>query len=40
MSALEVRGISKAYGGVQAVRNVSFTLEPGELVALIGQAFL
>ena len=36
MSALAVRGISKAYGGVQAVRNVSFTLEPGELVALIG----
>jgi branched-chain amino acid transport system ATP-binding protein len=36
MSALEVRGISKAYGGVQAVRNVSFTLDAGELVALIG----
>jgi len=36
MNALEVRGISKAYGGVQAVRNVSFTLDPGELVALIG----
>jgi branched-chain amino acid transport system ATP-binding protein len=36
MRALEVRGISKAYGGVQAVRNVSFTLDPGELVALIG----
>jgi branched-chain amino acid transport system ATP-binding protein len=36
VSALDVRGISKAYGGVQAVRNVSFTLDPGELVALIG----
>ena len=36
MSALEVTGLSKAYGGVQAVRNVSFTLEPGEVVALIG----
>jgi branched-chain amino acid transport system ATP-binding protein len=36
MSALSVRGISKAYGGVQAVRGVSFTVEPGELVALIG----
>jgi branched-chain amino acid transport system ATP-binding protein len=36
MKALEVRGISKAYGGVQALRNVSFTLDPGELVALIG----
>jgi branched-chain amino acid transport system ATP-binding protein len=36
MSALEVRGLSKAYGGVQAVRNVSLTLEPSEVVALIG----
>jgi branched-chain amino acid transport system ATP-binding protein len=36
MSALSVREISKAYGGVQAVRGVSFTVEPGELVALIG----
>jgi branched-chain amino acid transport system ATP-binding protein len=36
MSALEVRGLSKAYGGVQAVKNVSFMLEPGEVVALIG----
>ena len=36
MSALAVRGISKAYGGVHAVRNVSFSVAPGELVALIG----
>ena len=36
MSALEVRHLSKAYGGVQAVRDVSFTVEPGELVAMIG----
>jgi len=36
MSALEVRGLSKAYGGVQAVKNVSFALEPSEVVALIG----
>ena len=36
MSALEVRGLSKAYGGVQAVRDVTFTLEPSEVVALIG----
>ena len=36
MSALEVSGLSKAYGGVQAVRNVSFTVEPSEVVALIG----
>ena len=36
MSALRVRNISKAYGGVQAVRDVSFIVEPGELVAMIG----
>jgi branched-chain amino acid transport system ATP-binding protein len=34
--ALSVQGISKAYGGVQAVRDVSFTVAPGELVAIIG----
>jgi branched-chain amino acid transport system ATP-binding protein len=36
VSALSVRGITKAYGGVQAVRDVSFDVAPGELVALIG----
>ena len=36
MSALEVRGLSKAYGGVQAVRDVSFSVDAGEVVALIG----
>jgi len=36
MSALEVRGLSKAYGGVQAVRGVSFAVDAGEVVALIG----
>ena len=36
MSALEVRGLSKAYGGVQAVRGVSFSVDAGEVVALIG----
>lgn len=34
--ALEVTRISKAYGGVQAVREVSFSVSPGERVALIG----
>jgi len=36
VSALEVRGLSKAYGGVQAVRDVSFSVDAGEVVALIG----
>jgi branched-chain amino acid transport system ATP-binding protein len=36
VSALDVRNLSKSYGGVQALRDVSFTVQPGELVALIG----
>lgn len=37
MSAvLEVQGLSKAFGAIQAVDDVSFTLEQGELLALIG----
>jgi branched-chain amino acid transport system ATP-binding protein len=37
MSALlEVSGLSKAFGGVRAVSQVSFTVAPGELLALIG----
>ncbi|HSA70862.1 MAG TPA: ABC transporter ATP-binding protein [Burkholderiales bacterium] len=34
--ALSVRNLSKAYGGVEAVRDVSFSVEPGEIVAIIG----
>lgn len=33
---LEVRGLSVAFGGVQAVENVSFAIRQGEIVALIG----
>ena len=33
---LEARGLSKAYGGVQALREVSFAVGAGELVGLIG----
>jgi branched-chain amino acid transport system ATP-binding protein len=34
--ALTVSRVSKAYGGVEAVRDVSFSVAPGELVAIIG----
>lgn len=34
--ALEVRGLSKSFGGVAAVRDVSFTVPGGSLTALIG----
>ena len=33
---VEVRNISKSFGGLHAVRNVSFKLHEGEIVALIG----
>jgi len=36
MSLLRVHELSKAFGGVQAVRDVSLTVSAGELVALIG----
>ncbi|WP_316976769.1 ABC transporter ATP-binding protein [Shumkonia mesophila] len=33
---LSIRNLSKAFGGVEAVRGVSFAVHPGEAVALIG----
>ena len=36
MSALEVRGLTKRFGGLAAVSDVSFTLAEGEFLALIG----
>ena len=36
MSLLSVRGLSKAFGGVKAVEDVSFDLGRGELLAVIG----
>lgn len=34
--SLAVSGLSKAFGGVQAVKDVSFHVEAGELLAMIG----
>jgi ABC-2 type transport system ATP-binding protein len=34
--ALEVTGLRKSYGSVQAVRDVSFSVRQGEIVALLG----
>jgi branched-chain amino acid transport system ATP-binding protein len=36
MSLLEVRGLSKRFGGIQAVKDLSFSVSEGEMVALIG----
>jgi branched-chain amino acid transport system ATP-binding protein len=36
MSFLEVRDLTVAYGAIQAVRGVTFTVERGQIVSLIG----
>jgi len=36
MKVLEVEGLAKAFGGVQAVSGVSFAVDAGDLLALIG----
>ena len=33
---LEARSLAKSFGGIRAVRDVSFALEPGEIVGLLG----
>jgi branched-chain amino acid transport system ATP-binding protein len=33
---LEVSGLNKHFGGLHAVRNVSFSIEPGEIVGILG----
>jgi len=33
---LELRNVSRSFGGVHAIRDVSFSLEPGQIVGLIG----
>ncbi|MBV9558547.1 MAG: ABC transporter ATP-binding protein [Pseudolabrys sp.] len=36
MSVLDIRSLSKAFGGVHAVRDVSFSIGKGEFLAMIG----
>ena len=36
MSLLDVRGLGISFGGVKAVNDVSFQLNPGEIVSIIG----
>jgi len=36
MPLLEIRGLSKSFGGLAVLRDVSFTVGPGEVVGLIG----
>ena len=34
---LAMRGVSKSFAGVQALRDVNFTVEPGQIHALVGE---
>ena len=34
---LEMRGVSKSFAGVQALRDVNFAVEPGQIHALVGE---
>ena len=36
MSLLELINVSKHFGGLAAIKNVSFTIKPGEILGLIG----
>src|SRR3954469_24725304 len=36
MSLLEVRGVSKSFGAIRALTDVSFAVEPGEVVGFMG----
>jgi simple sugar transport system ATP-binding protein len=36
MTILEVRGVSKSFGAIHALNDVSFSVEPGEVVGLMG----
>lgn len=36
MSVLRLDGISKSFGAIQALREVSLTIEPGEVIGLMG----
>jgi len=35
-AAIEVRGLTKSYGSVQAVRGIDLTVERGQIFALLG----
>ena len=33
---IEMRGISKSFGAIQALNDVNFSIDPGEILGLVG----
>ena len=38
MNTLEIHGLSKRYGAVQAVKDISFTVERGDILGIVGES--
>ena len=38
MSVLEIKNISKSFGSTQVLRSIDFSLEKGEVIAIIGSS--
>lgn len=38
MSVLEIQGLSKRYGPVQALKDISFTMERGDILGIVGES--
>ena len=38
MSVLKIQGLSKRYGAVQAVKDISFTVERGDILGIVGES--
>ena len=38
MSVLEISALNKRYGTVQAVKDISFTLESGDILGIVGES--
>ena len=36
MALLEIKGLNKSFGGIQAVKDCSFSVEEGSITSLIG----
>jgi ABC-type uncharacterized transport system ATPase subunit len=37
---IEMKNVIKSFGGIHALKNVTFKVKPGEIHALVGQMFV